>query len=88
MQREHNENLILLSPIRSINIQKNSITLRLNNHRKGGGKNPTNVLEASLDFSINFIYMQNQEKIKEIKNKKQNKKKPTKLLLMLKLSIY
>lgn len=41
----------------------------------------TNVLEASRDLSINFIYMQNQEKLKK-------KKKHTKLLLMLKLSIY
>lgn len=29
----------------------------------------TNVLEASLDLSINFIYMQNQEKLKKKKNK-------------------
>ena len=28
-----------------------------------GGRRTTNVLEASLDLSINFIYMQNQEKL-------------------------
>lgn len=40
--------------------KKKSVTLSLNNH---GGEESTNVLEASLDLSINFIYMQNQEKL-------------------------
>lgn len=40
--------------------RKKSVTLSLNNH---GEEESTNVLEASLDLSINFIYMQNQEKL-------------------------
>lgn len=31
-----------------------------------------NVLETSLDLSINFIYMQNQEKLKKKTKKKQS----------------
>lgn len=51
-----------------------SVTLPLNNKRKES----TNVLEASLDLSI-YLYAKPRETLK---------KKKTKLLLMLKLSIY